>query len=104
MGEIAGGKEIRQAKLDFMQSDKKIINYKQAGLIAKKLKNGGKKTVLITGCYDILHLGHLIFFNYAKSKGDVLVVGIGSDKTIRAYKGPTRPINNENLRARLCGG
>lgn len=87
-----------------MRSDKKVINYKQAGIIAKKLKKSGQKKVLVTGCYDILHLGHLVFFNYAKSQGDVLVVAIGSDETIHAYKGPSRPINNEILRSRLLAG
>lgn len=87
-----------------MRSDKKVINYRQAGIIAQKLKRSGKKTVMVTGCYDILHLGHLVFLNYAKSKGDTLVVAIGSDKTIHAYKGPARPINNEILRSRLLAG
>lgn len=87
-----------------MLSDKKIIDYKRAGIIAQKLKRSGKKTVMVTGCYDILHLGHLVFFNYAKSQGDVLVVAVGSDETIHAYKGPNRPINNEVLRSRLLAG
>ena len=51
-----------------MESDKKIINYHQAQLISHKFKKQKKKTVLVTGCYDILHLGHLIFLNYAKKQ------------------------------------
>jgi len=56
--------------------------------------------VLVTGCFDVLHLGHIIFLNYAKQQGDILVVGIGSDKTIRELKGPKRPVNPETFRAR----
>ncbi|TSC92876.1 MAG: D-beta-D-heptose 7-phosphate kinase / D-beta-D-heptose 1-phosphate adenosyltransferase [Candidatus Berkelbacteria bacterium Licking1014_7] len=87
-----------------MQSDKKIVSYHKIKKLTEKFKKQNKKTVLVTGCFDILHLGHLIFFNYAKSKGDILIVGLGSDETIKKYKGKGRPINNETLRSRLLAG
>lgn len=77
-----------------MKTDQKILNYQQVGSI------GGSKKVLVTGCFDILHLGHIIFLEYAKKQGKVLIVGIGSDKTIRKLKGKNRPILSEKIRAR----
>ncbi|MEI8143306.1 MAG: adenylyltransferase/cytidyltransferase family protein [Candidatus Berkelbacteria bacterium] len=84
-----------------MKTDKKIIKYSEVTKVRDQLKSKGKSTVLTTGCYDILHLGHVIHFNYCKSKGDILFVSVGNDATIRNLKGPTRPINNEKLRTRL---
>lgn len=85
-----------------MFTDKKILKYADLSNLRKKCSRGGKKIVLTTGCYDILHLGHVIHFNYCKSKGDVLLVSVGNDATVRSLKGPTRPINSERLRARLA--
>ena len=84
-----------------MISDKKILNYKNIARKINKLKKNNKKIVFVTGCFDILHLGHVIFLEYAKSQGDVLVVGVGSDKTVRFLKGKSRPILNEKIRSRL---
>jgi D-beta-D-heptose 7-phosphate kinase/D-beta-D-heptose 1-phosphate adenosyltransferase len=52
------------------------------------------KIVWVNGCFDVLHRGHIELFEYAKSLGDFLVVGIDSDDRIRENKGPSRPINN----------
>lgn len=59
--------------------------------------------VLGTGCFDILHVGHLYFLTEARRQGDVLVVGVNSDRAVRALKGPTRPIVGEADRAALVG-
>jgi len=59
------------------------------------------KTVLATGCYDILHEGHLRLLQFAKCLGSYLVVGINNDESVRAIKGPCRPINNERDRRLL---
>lgn len=64
-------------------------------------KNKNKKIVFTNGCFDILHLGHIDYLNEAKSCGDVLVIGINSDESVRKIKGPNRPINNENDRAKM---
>jgi rfaE bifunctional protein nucleotidyltransferase chain/domain len=84
-----------------MQSDKKIISYAKLQPLRKKLKKEGKTIVLTTGCFDILHLGHVIHFNFCRTKGDVLVVSVGNDKTVKRLKGPNRPINDEKFRARM---
>jgi len=67
--------------------------------IAKQLKQQGKKIVTCNGCFDILHAGHIAFLTEAKAQGDVLIVGINSDSSVKQNKGPERPINNENNRA-----
>jgi len=58
-----------------------------------------KKIVLVGGCFDIVHLGHLIFLEKAKAKGDILIVLLESDENIRKNKGQNRPINNQKDRA-----
>ncbi|NJN27382.1 MAG: adenylyltransferase/cytidyltransferase family protein [Cyclobacteriaceae bacterium] len=60
-----------------------------------------KKIVFATGCYDILQSGHAVFFNQCKAHGDILVVGVGRDETLRKLKGPGRPVNPENNRVYL---
>jgi len=65
-----------------------------AALRAKK-----KKIVFTNGCFDILHLGHVRYLEKARSLGDVLVVGLNSDASVRAIKGPSRPLNRQRDRA-----
>lgn len=67
--------------------------------LAKSL--GGKKVVLANGCFDILHVGHLRYLKGARSLGDVLVVAINSDQSVRAIKDPGRPILDERERVAL---
>ncbi|MEI8061189.1 MAG: adenylyltransferase/cytidyltransferase family protein [Candidatus Berkelbacteria bacterium] len=84
-----------------MKTDKKIIKYKDLAKLRAKASKEGKTIVFTSGCYDILHLGHVIHFNFCKQQADILVVTVGNDKTIKDLKGPTRPINDENFRSRL---
>jgi D-beta-D-heptose 7-phosphate kinase/D-beta-D-heptose 1-phosphate adenosyltransferase len=63
--------------------------------------NKDKKVGFCSGCFDILHSGHITFFRQCKELGDILVVGLGPDKIIRELKGQDRPINPENNRAYL---
>jgi glycerol-3-phosphate cytidylyltransferase len=64
-------------------------------------KRNGKKIVLSNGCFDLLHVGHLRTFQQSKELGDILLIGVNSDRSVRSLKGPTRPINNEADRAEL---
>jgi rfaE bifunctional protein nucleotidyltransferase chain/domain len=73
----------------------KVLKKSQLHLIRKKSNKEEKKIVFCTGCFDILQSGHAVFFNQCKKFGDILVVGIGRDSTIKALKGPSRPINPE---------
>jgi len=63
------------------------------------LRNQGKKIVFTNGCFDILHVGHVTYLDAAKQLGDVLIVGVNSDASVRRLKGPSRPINNESDRS-----
>jgi len=64
-----------------------------------RLKKLGKKIVFTNGCFDILHRGHVNYLDIAKSYGDVLILGLNSDVSVRGLKGENRPINNEEDRA-----
>ncbi|MBA7702479.1 Bifunctional protein HldE [subsurface metagenome] len=60
----------------------------------------GKKTIVFTnGCFDVIHRGHIEYLEFCKSQGDVVVVGVNSDSSVKIIKGPARPINNQNDRA-----
>jgi len=61
----------------------------------------GKKVVLANGCFDILHVGHVRYLEGARNLGDTLVVAINSDRSVKALKGESRPILNENERVAL---
>jgi len=80
--------------------DNVVARSKLSGL-AEDLRKSGKKIVTTNGCFDILHVGHTRILKQARSFGDVLVVGINSDDSVRRLKGPTRPINSQDDRAEV---
>jgi len=84
-----------------MQIDKKIITRPEAEKIIRSLNAENKRIVFTNGCFDILHIGHLELLEKAKSYGDVLIVGMNSDSSVKQIKGPDRPILTEQDRARL---
>jgi len=67
--------------------------------ILNKWRSDKKDIVFTNGCFDILHIGHLSYLEYAKSKGDILIIGLNTDKSIKAIKDDSRPINSEYDRA-----
>jgi D-beta-D-heptose 7-phosphate kinase/D-beta-D-heptose 1-phosphate adenosyltransferase len=69
--------------------------------LAATLRAKGKRIVTINGSFDILHNGHLHILNEARKRGDVLIVGLNSDASIRSYKGPNRPMVTERRRAEM---
>ncbi len=79
----------------------KIISQNQIIKIVQKLKKSGKKIVFTNGCFDILHIGHTRLLNKAKSFGDILIVGLNSDLSVKKIKGEYRPIISENERAEV---
>lgn len=81
--------------------EKKVKTLEQLVPIIAELKQQGKTIVSNNGSYDIMHLGHIEGLFYAASLGDVLVVGLNSDKSIQAYKSIHRPINDQNMRVRM---
>lgn len=78
---------------------KKIKSNEEIIKIVTKIKNQDKTIVTFNGSFDILHIGHIRSLEEAKSKGDVLIVLLNSDKSIKAYKGPNRPIIPQDARA-----
>ena len=81
-----------------------ILSRELAIKLVEELKAQGKKVVFTNGCFDILHVGHLRYMNEAKRQGDVLIVGVNSDASVKRLKGESRPINNENDRAEMLSG
>jgi len=75
-----------------------IKSFDEIKLQVDRLKKLGKKIVFTNGCFDILHRGHVSYLDIAKSYGDVLILGLNSDASVRALKGESRPINNEEDR------
>lgn len=68
-------------------------------LAALRNSLSGRSVALATGCFDILHVGHVYFLKEARAQGDVLVVGVNSDRAVRLIKGPQRPFVGQNDRA-----
>jgi D-beta-D-heptose 7-phosphate kinase/D-beta-D-heptose 1-phosphate adenosyltransferase len=83
------------------QAESKIKDFTQITRISKRLRAQGRKIIFTNGCFDILHRGHASYLQQAKELGDLLVVGLNSDESIRRLKGETRPINNLEDRAYL---
>ena len=85
------------------------INHKTSALtdlqtIVNDCKHKGKRIVFTNGCFDIIHPGHIMLLQKAKSLGDVLIVGVNSDDSIRRLKGQSRPINHLNARLNVLSG
>jgi rfaE bifunctional protein nucleotidyltransferase chain/domain len=79
----------------------KIKNKEEIKKIVDKAKAKGKKVIFTNGVFDILHLGHVRYLAQARSFGDVLVVGLNSDESVKRIKGPKRPIFSEAERAEV---
>ncbi|MBL7129488.1 MAG: D-glycero-beta-D-manno-heptose 1-phosphate adenylyltransferase [Ignavibacteria bacterium] len=77
-----------------------VISLKEFINISLDIRKKNKKLVFTNGCFDLIHRGHVEYLNEAKSLGDILVVGLNSDSSVRKLeKGTNRPFNNENDRA-----
>lgn len=79
----------------------KVIERGELEQLGEKLRQAGKTVVTTNGCFDILHVGHVRILQQARALGDVLIIGINSDASVRKLKGESRPINNEDDRAEL---
>lgn len=67
--------------------------------ISEELRKQGKKIVFTNGCFDIIHKGHVLYLDEARKLGDILIVGLNSDQSVKRLKGKTRPVNSEKDRA-----
>lgn len=88
-----------EASLRQSSSDVHIKSPEEIFDIVERLRRSGKKIVFTNGCFDILHVGHVKYLQEAKSYGDVLIVGLNSDDSVRQLKGASRPVNPEDDRA-----
>jgi D-beta-D-heptose 7-phosphate kinase / D-beta-D-heptose 1-phosphate adenosyltransferase len=79
----------------------KTLSIDSVAAQTRVLQHSGKKVVFTNGCFDILHPGHIDLLYRARALGDVLVVGLNSDASVRRLKGANRPIFNESERAEL---
>ncbi len=77
----------------------KLKTWEEITDIVKELKSKNKKIVFTNGCFDILHSGHVQYLAEAKELGDILILGLNSDRSVKRLKGNERPINNEIERA-----
>jgi D-beta-D-heptose 7-phosphate kinase/D-beta-D-heptose 1-phosphate adenosyltransferase len=84
--------------------DSRLVARGDLAAVADALRANRRRIVTINGSFDVLHAGHLYILEEARRQGDVLIVGLNSDASVRAYKGPTRPVVGQEDRARLLLG
>jgi len=118
LASIAGGIEVEKfgvAAVSISEMEREIVRL--YGVRNTKLRSldslleeidwrhSREQTVVFTnGCFDVLHRGHIEYLAFCKTQGDVLIVGLNSDSSVRTVKGPNRPINNEHDRATVLSG
>lgn len=78
-----------------------VLSLDAAARMADELRASGRRVVFTNGVFDLLHPGHVRYLQAARAQGDALIVGVNSDRSVRAIKGPTRPITPENERAEI---
>ena len=88
-----------ESSLNKSTSDEHIKTFAEIALLSKELKERGKKIIFTNGCFDILHIGHVRYLETAKSYGDILILGLNSDRSVTSIKGKGRPINIQLDRA-----
>lgn len=85
-------------------SEKKIVSLENLIPIVNDAQKAGRQVVFTNGCFDILHVGHVRYLAAAREAGDLLVVGLNSDRSVRLIKGADRPIITQNQRAEVLAG
>ncbi len=82
-----------------MKAKNKILTREKLAAFLKAQRAKGNKIVFTNGCFDILHAGHVSILEFSKNQGDILVLGINTDASVKRLKGPARPINKQADRA-----
>ena len=88
-----------ESSLNKSSSDKHIKTQVEIAALSEELRSKGKRIVFTNGCFDLLHAGHISFLETTKSFGDVLILGLNSDRSVTSLKGKERPINIQADRA-----
>ncbi|MGH7134600.1 MAG: D-glycero-beta-D-manno-heptose 1-phosphate adenylyltransferase, partial [Pirellulales bacterium] len=101
-----GTSVVHAAELDSVHrgTSPKVVDWAGAKKLVSNAQQHGKKVVFTNGCFDILHAGHLSCLERSRQLGDMLVVGLNSDASVRALKGPSRPVLSHDHRASLLAG
>ncbi len=76
----------------------KILTHRTLPAVLRRLRSRGRKIVFTNGTFDILHAGHVRYLQAAKRAGDILSVGVNTDRSVRTYKDPGRPVNKQSDR------
>ena len=79
----------------------KVVSMNELPARVKEIRAGGKKVVATNGCFDLLHAGHVRYLKAARALGDILVVGLNGNASVRELKGEGRPLNDEKDRAEV---
>ena len=79
----------------------KIVEFEELSNRCEELRSAGKKIVATNGCFDLLHVGHVRYLQRARALGDLLVVGLNGDRSVRELKGAGRPITSDSDRAEI---
>src|SRR5437773_6986473 len=82
-------------------SSSRAVTIADAAALVARLRTAGKTIVFTNGVFDLLHPGHVRYLRHARALGDALIVGVNSDRSVRANKGPSRPITPEDERAEV---
>ncbi len=101
VGKLGTATVSSQELFSYGKEDSKIKNREELAAIVEKLKQQGKDIVFTNGCFDLLHVGHARLLQKAKSFGDLLILGLNTDDSIRRLKGSQRPIVSQDDRAEL---
>jgi rfaE bifunctional protein nucleotidyltransferase chain/domain len=80
---------------------RKVLSIAEAVTLVEHLRHSSKQVVLTNGVFDLLHPGHVRYLQDARREGDALIVAVNSDRSVRAIKGPARPVNPESERAEI---
>jgi len=84
-----------------MMLPRKVLTLEKAVTLVEHLRHDGRIVVFTNGVFDLLHPGHIRYLQDARSEGDALIVGVNSDRSVTAIKGPSRPITPERERAEV---
>ncbi len=82
-----------------IHGDQEVLTLQDVVLCTERAREAGRKIVTTNGTFDLLHPGHLFLLTQARLRGDLLIVGVNSDASVKRYKGPDRPIDSQNVRA-----
>ncbi len=116
LANVTGGLEVEQVgvvaitreevRVDLLRSGKgaaggKVVTLEDAGDAADAARALGRRVVFTNGCFDLLHVGHVTYLEEAATQGDLLILGLNSDASVRELKGPSRPVRKEAERAAI---